>query len=152
MSGSSRTAPRPPRMLSFLFAIGLMGLLGLMGAFAWMASPWDMSGMMDGGHMGGMMGKGKDASGDPTRQGTATESLSMEDFAYSPGNLLVPVGARLTWINHDSAPHSATDANGTWDTGVLAKGMSATLTFDMAGTFDYYCSVHPSMKARIVVQ
>ena len=102
--------------------------------------------------MGRMMGGGRNSSGDPLQQGSAEEAIIIEDFAYSPGNLHVPVGARVTWTNRDSAPHSATDAGGTWDTGVLAKGKSATLTFEGAGTFDYYCSVHPSMKARVVVQ
>jgi plastocyanin len=62
------------------------------------------------------------------------------------------VGGKLTWTNRDSAPHSATDTGGTWDTGVLAKDESATLTFASAGTFDYFCSLHPDMKARLVVQ
>jgi len=137
----------PPRLLSLLFAVGLIGLFGIMGTFAWMASSWDLGGMMSGGHMGG----GRDSSSDDARQGSAVETVIIEDFAYSPGNLQVPMGARVTWINRDSAPHSATDSRGSWDTGLLAKGERATLTFDVAGTFDYFCTVHPNMKARLVV-
>jgi plastocyanin len=144
----------PPRLLSLLFVVGLIGLLGMMGTFSvWMAPSWDVGGMMDGGHMGGMMGGGgRNSSGQPAQQGAANETIIIENFAYSPGNLQVPVGARVTWTNRDGAPHSATDAGGSWDTGVLAKGKSATLTFDTAGTFNYFCTIHPSMKARVVVQ
>ena len=143
----------PPRLLSLLFAVGLIGLLGMMGTFAWMASSWDMGGMTNRGHMGGMMGGGgRDSSSEAERQGSAAEVITIEDFAYAPGNLRIPVGAKLTWTNRDSAPHSATDTGGTWDTGVLAKDESATLTFASAGTFDYFCSLHPDMKARVVVQ
>jgi plastocyanin len=147
-----------PRLLSLLFAVGLLGLLGTMGTFALMAASSgmggiDIGGMMDGGHMGGMMGSGgRNSTSDPSQQGSAEETIIIEDFAYSPGNLQVPLGARVTWTNRDSAPHSATDTSGTWDTGVLAKGKSATLSFDKAGTFSYYCTVHPSMKARLTVQ
>jgi plastocyanin len=103
--------------------------------------------------MDGMMGGGgRDSSGEAVRQGGAAEVIIIEDFAYAPGNLQVPVGGKLTWTNRDSAPHSATDTGGTWDTGVLAQGESATLTFASAGTFDYFCSLHPEMKARLVVQ
>ncbi len=143
----------PPRLLSLVFAVGLIGLLGMIGTFAWMASSWDMGGAMDRGHMGGMMGGGgRNTAGDPVQQGSAAQPIAIEDFAYSPGNIQVPVGARVTWNNRDSVPHSATDAGGTWDTGVLAEGKSATLTFDTAGTFDYFCTIHPNMKARLVVQ
>ncbi|MBI2765927.1 MAG: cupredoxin family copper-binding protein [Chloroflexi bacterium] len=142
----------PPRVLFLLFAIGGLGLLGTLGTFAWMASSWGMGGMMGSDHMGGMMGGGRDASGDPSRQGTAAETVTIQDFAFSPGNLQVPIGARVTWTNQDSAPHSATANGGAWDTGVLRQGKSATITFTTSGTFDYYCTVHPNMKARLVVQ
>jgi plastocyanin len=136
-----------------MFAVGLIGLLGMMGTFSvWMASSWDMGGMMDGG-MGGMMGGGgRNSTGDPSQQGSAEQTIVIENFAFAPGNLQVPIGAKVTWTNRDSAPHSATARDGTWDTGVLANGKSATLVFGSPGTFDYYCTVHPSMKARLVVQ
>ncbi|MBA4180572.1 MAG: hypothetical protein C0506_08300 [Anaerolinea sp.] len=144
----------PSKPLALLLGFGLIGLLAItIGSFAWMASSWDASGMMGGGHMGGMMGGGgRNASGDAARQGTAAETIAIEDFAYSPGNLQIPVGGTVTWTNRDSAPHSATDTGRAWDTGVLGRGKSATLTFPTAGTFDYFCTIHPNMKARLVVQ
>ena len=131
--------------VSLLFATVLIGLLTMTtGAFVWMATSWAAGGMMGGG--------GRNSSGDAARQGSAAEAITIQDFAYSPGNLQLPVGVTVTWTNRDTAPHSATDSGRTWDTGVLSRGKSKTLTFEAAGTFDYFCSVHPSMKARLVVQ
>jgi plastocyanin len=147
---------RPGRGVVLLVVpiVGLL-LLAMAGSAGGWAGGWNwgwgnMGGMM--GNMGGMMGSGRDSSLDSARQGSANETVVIKDFAYSPGNLQVPVGAKVTWTNRDSAPHSATAKDGSWDTGVLREGQSATLTFDRAGTYDYYCSIHPTMKAKLVVQ
>ena len=113
---------------------------------------WDMGWRMGGGHMGHMMGGGTNTSNAPVSVGSPSESAEIRDFAFTPGNLQVPVGAKLTWTNYDDAPHSATAKDGTWDTGILNKGESKTLTFDKAGDYTYYCTVHPSMVARLQVR
>ena len=156
MTGTQRprlSTPLLQGVLLLLFVVGIIGLVSTMGALLWAGgSSWDWGGMMGGGHMSGMTGGGRNSSGDASQQGGAVETIMIEDFAYSPGNLQVPLGARVTWTNRDSAPHSATDTVAAWDTGVFGKGKSATLTFERAGTFDYFCSVHPNMKARLVVR
>lgn len=138
-------------VVAWLLAVGSMGVLV---ATAWAASGCSggMPTMMSHEEMGRMMGGGRDSSSDAPRQGSAVKSVTIDDFAFSPGNLRVPVGATITWVNRDGAPHSATDSAGSWDTGVLARDERASITFDAAGTFDYFCSVHPSMKARLVVE
>lgn len=103
-------------------------------------------------HMGGMHRGGRDTSGGSAVRGGTTASVVIEDFAFQPGNLAVPVGAAVTWDNNDSAPHDATTRDGRWKTERLSDGESDTLTFDSAGEYDYYCSIHPSMKARLVVR
>ena len=121
-------------------------------AFSAMAhGDWGMGwGMGD--HMGHMMGGGTNTSNAPVSVGNSTESVAIRDFAFTPGNLQVPVGANVTWTNYDTAPHSATAKDGSWDTGVFSKGESKTLTFDKAGDYSYYCTVHPSMVARLQVR
>jgi plastocyanin len=99
-----------------------------------------------------MHGRGRNTSGDSVVQGGAESDVRIEDFSFKPGNLEVAVGARVTWTNEDSAPHDATARNGDWKTERLSEGESDTLTFDTSGTYDYYCSIHPSMKARLVVR
>ncbi len=112
--------PGQKRMLAMLFAVGLIGLVVVMaGMGTWIASSWPPGGWGSD-HMSRMMGGGRNSSGEPARQGGAIETMVIQDYAYSPGNFQVPVGAKVTWTNRDSAPHSATAKDGSWDTGVLA--------------------------------
>lgn len=152
MQSTGTATPGQQRALVLLSVVLLLGMLvGIAGMAMWMAAAWPGGWGFD--HMNRMMGGGgRDSSRDTAVQGSVVETISIEDFAYSPGNLEVPVGANVTWINRDSAPHSATDRDGSWDTGLLAQGERATLVFDAPGTFAYYCTVHPTMKAQLVVR
>lgn len=79
-------------------------------------------------------------------------SVQISNFSYSPATLTVRAGESVTWTNQDSAGHSATADDKSFDTGVLSQGQSGSIKFDKPGTYTYYCSVHPKMKATIVVQ
>lgn len=103
------------------------------------------------GHMG-MMNGGADTSGAAPTVGSHSERIIIRDFAFSPGNLQVPVGATVVWRNEDSAPHDATSRDGTWNTRLLSQGDSESITFDSPGAYEYYCSVHPDMIARLTVR
>lgn len=83
---------------------------------------------------------------------TGQTAVTIQNFAFSPATLTVKVGDKVTWTNKDSAPHSATADDGSFDTGVLQNGQSGNVTFNKAGTYTYHCSIHPMMKATIVVQ
>jgi plastocyanin len=68
----------------------------------------------------------------------------------------VPAGTKITWSNGDDSPHTATAADdaqrGAFDTQVIKKGKSATITFGKPGTYAYICDLHPFMKGSIVVR
>lgn len=83
---------------------------------------------------------------------TASNSVQISNFSYSPATLTVKVGDSVTWTNQDNVAHSATANDGSFDTGLLDKGKSGTATFSKAGTYSYHCSLHPNMKATIIVQ
>ncbi len=139
----------------FLLLVGLIAGAVVLSAVAFSASArggWDMGWGMGGGHMGHMMGGGTNTSNAPVSVGNTEESVAIRDFAFATGNLQVPIGAKVTWTNYDDAPHSATAKDGSWNTGILNKGDSKTITFDNAGDFTYYCTVHPSMVARLQVR
>jgi plastocyanin len=78
-------------------------------------------------------------------------SVSIVDFAFSPGRTSINVGDSVTWTNNGQAPHSATASGGAFDTGILSAGGSASATFSSAGTFAYSCVVHPEMTGTVVV-
>ena len=68
----------------------------------------------------------------------------------------VDAGTKVTWTNGDSAPHTATAADDalreSFDTGVIKRNASASVTFDKTGTYAYVCDLHPFMKATVVVR
>ena len=82
----------------------------------------------------------------------ASGGVTIADFSFSPASLTIDQGDTVTWVNNGPTPHSATANNGSFNTGILKKGQSASHTFDQAGTYSYYCQPHPYMKATIVVQ
>lgn len=82
---------------------------------------------------------------------TANKVVVIENFAFGPALLTVKKGAMVTWTNKDSAPHTVTSDGGTFASNTLANGQSFSFTFNQAGTFSYYCAVHPSMTATVVV-
>src|SRR6185437_6234801 len=80
----------------------------------------------------------------------AGDSVTIQNFAFSPASLTVKVGDKVTWTNQDSVGHSATSDNSDFDTGVLQQEQSGSVTFRKAGTYTYHCSVHPNMHGTII--
>jgi amicyanin len=76
----------------------------------------------------------------------------IENFAYSPPTLTVPVGTTVTWTNKDSVGHTVTTRTSLFDSGLLSKGQTFSYTFNQKGTYDYYCTVHPYMAGKIIVE
>lgn len=95
---------------------------------------------------------GSDTSGEPATAGGMAASVDIRDFAFRPGNLVVPVGATVTWTNADDAPHNARDGGGSWSTIRLERSDADTITFDAAGSYTYECEYHPDMVARLTVR
>ena len=65
--------------------------------------------------------------------------------------LEVAVGTSVTWTNTEE-PHTVTARDGSFDSGRIPQDESFTHTFDTAGTFDYFCQVHPAMEGTVVVE
>ncbi|HEY8093197.1 MAG TPA: cupredoxin family copper-binding protein [Acidimicrobiales bacterium] len=78
-------------------------------------------------------------------------AVSIKDFAFSPGDATVAVGTAVTWTNNDSATHRIKSGDGSFDSEDLKNGSTFEHTFDTAGTFEYVCGIHPSMKGTITV-
>ena len=103
-------------------------------------------------------------SGDASGSGGAKASVSrvgvhgalridITDFKFKPETVTVKAGAKVTWVNNDTAPHTATDAaHGGFDTGTLRKGDQKTLKLKKPGRYAYVCEFHPFMKATVIVQ
>ncbi len=83
--------------------------------------------------------------------GGAPGAVKVVDFAFSPPEMRVAVGQTVTWTFADEAGHTATSTDGTFKSEVLGSGGTYSFTFTRAGTFDYFCSIHPDMKGKIIV-
>ncbi len=76
-------------------------------------------------------------------------SVEIKGFAFNPATITVAKGTTVTWTNKDSAAHTVTGSG--FDSGSLSKGQTFSYTFNEAGTFDYICTIHPSMKGKVIV-
>ena len=78
--------------------------------------------------------------------------VSIKDFLYAPEDVTVSAGDSVSFSNQDSANHTATARDGSFDTGTLGKGDSAQVTIDKPGTYAYICSFHAFMNGQITVE
>ena len=81
----------------------------------------------------------------------------IKDICYIPSTIVVEKGKSITWVNEDSSFHSVTsgfygEPTGLFDSGYLDPYQSYTLSFDKFGTYDYFCTLHPWMKAQVIVE
>jgi len=82
----------------------------------------------------------------------ATQTVTIADFAFTPGTLTITEGDTVTWTNTDQVVHTVTSTTGAFDSGDLAQDGTFSFTFTTAGTYDYFCTPHPTMTGQIVVQ
>jgi len=88
----------------------------------------------------------------PVAEATPREHLDIKGFAFVPGTIEVAVGTTIEWINSDLVAHTVTSDAGLFDSGVMQNQQTFAWTFDAAGTFDYHCTIHPTMVATVVVR
>ena len=82
----------------------------------------------------------------------ANEEVKIDNFSFGPQTLTVPIGATVTWTNRDDIPHTVVSTDGVFRSKVRDTDEKFSYTFAKAGTYPYYCSVHPKMTGKIVVQ
>jgi 3',5'-cyclic-AMP phosphodiesterase len=75
----------------------------------------------------------------------------VDNFSFAPAITAVPVGTRVTWTNHDDVPHNIVSTDKKFASPVLDTDEQFSHTFDAAGTYKYYCSLHPKMTGQLLV-
>jgi plastocyanin len=88
------------------------------------------------------------------QQKAETTEVKIDNFSFGPATLTVPVGTTVTWINRDDIPHTvvSTDDPKTFKSKVLDTDEKFSFTFSKAGTYPYFCSIHPKMTGKVIVQ
>jgi plastocyanin len=86
------------------------------------------------------------------RPSAASADVKIDNFSFGPQTITVPVGATVTWTNRDDIPHTVVSTDGVFKSKVRDKDEKFSYIFTKAGTYSYYCSVHPKMTGKVVVQ
>src|SRR5260370_2897804 len=86
-------------------------------------------------------------------QQPATAEVKIDNFSFGPATLTVAVGTTVTWTNRDDIPHTVVSADDpkAFKSKVLDTDEKFSYTFAKAGTYPYYCSIHPKMTGKVVV-
>jgi plastocyanin len=82
----------------------------------------------------------------------STVEIKIDNFSFVPPLLKVAVGATVTWVNRDDIPHTAVSTEKVFKSKVLDTDDKYSYTFIKAGTYPYFCSLHPKMTGQVVVQ
>jgi plastocyanin len=81
-----------------------------------------------------------------------SKQVNIDNFSFTPAALTVPVGTNVTWVNHDDVPHLIMNTDKRFVSPPLDTDDRFSYTFASPGTYDYYCSIHPKMTAKIIVK
>jgi carboxypeptidase T len=80
-----------------------------------------------------------------------TVDVAIVDFAFNPQVVTVAPGSTVRWTNNGQAPHTSTSTTALWDSGTLNTGQQFSYTFTTPGTYQYICTIHPSMTGTVIV-
>jgi plastocyanin len=100
--------------------------------------------------MGAMLALGAVAAQDATKKDA--NEITIDNFTFTPKELTVAVGTTVKWVNHDDIPHTIVEKKTTFRSKALDTDDSYSFTFTSAGTFDYFCGLHPHMVGQVIVK
>jgi amicyanin len=86
-----------------------------------------------------------------TTTSVSDNTIRIKNLAFDPTGITVKMGSTVRWVNQDSVPHRIVFADGA-DSTVLAASQSWSRKFDQAGTYDYACTIHPTMQGTVIVE
>ena len=81
-----------------------------------------------------------------------TNEVVIQNFAFEPATLTVKAGTKVTWVNRDDEPHTATANDKRFSSKALENGDRFTTEFNQRGIYKYYCALHPKMTGQIIVK
>lgn len=102
----------------------------------------------------GAWGAGAKGFGAAMQQKTDAPEVKIDNFSFGPSTLTVSVGTTVTWTNRDDIPHTvvSSDDPKVFKSKVLDTDEKFSFKFEKAGAYPYFCSIHPKMTAKVIVQ
>src|SRR5262245_52956009 len=84
--------------------------------------------------------------------GSSSDGVAINECTFAPAGLEIRRGTTVTWTNHDEETHTITSTTGAFGSGGLGNDETFAQTFSRAGTYQYFCALHPRMRATVVVK
>lgn len=78
--------------------------------------------------------------------------VKIDNFTFAPPTITVAAGTSVKWTNHDDIPHNIVSDDKSFKSKVLDTNDEFSYTFTKPGTYSYFCSIHPKMTGKVVVQ
>jgi plastocyanin len=100
--------------------------------------------------IGAMLAFGAVAAQDATKKDA--NEITIDNFTFTPKELTIAVGTTVKWVNQDDIPHTVVEKKTTFRSKALDTDDSYSFTFTSAGTFDYFCGLHPHMVGQVIVK
>ena len=83
---------------------------------------------------------------------SSSVEVRVDNFSFAPQTLTVPVNSTVTWVNKDDVPHVIASTDGLFKSKALDTDDKYSYTLTKPGTYTYFCSIHPKMTGKIIVQ
>jgi len=84
--------------------------------------------------------------------GSSSVDVGIKEFKFAPAALEVRPGTRVTWTNHDEETHTITSATGAFGSRGLGNDETFAQSFTRPGAYEYFCALHPQMRATVIVK
>ncbi|HEY4776500.1 MAG TPA: cupredoxin family copper-binding protein [Candidatus Acidoferrales bacterium] len=78
--------------------------------------------------------------------------VKIDNFSYMPHDITVAAGTTVIWVNNDDIPHTVVSTTDAFKSKALDTDDKFSFKFDKPGTYEYFCSIHPKMTAKVIVQ
>jgi len=78
--------------------------------------------------------------------------VKIDNFSFEPREITVAPGTTVVWTNRDDVPHTVTSNDDKFGSKAMDTDDTFSFTFKDAGTYEYYCSVHPKMTGKVIVK
>jgi len=82
----------------------------------------------------------------------ATTDVKIDNFSFTPQTITVKAGSTITWTNRDDIPHTVTSTESVFKSKTLDTDDKFTTTLTKPGTYSYFCSIHPKMTGKVIVE
>jgi plastocyanin len=78
--------------------------------------------------------------------------VKIDNFSFMPHDIMVAAGTTVIWVNNDDIPHTVVSTTDVFKSKALDTDDKFSFRFDKPGTYEYFCSIHPKMTAKVIVQ